>query len=41
VLSDPCHHPLPTQNGPTMQRGFSATAELLELNAMAGNKEYV
>ena len=29
VLSDPCHHPPPTQNLPTLQRGFSATAELL------------
>ena len=29
TVTDPRHHPPPTQNWPTLQRGFSASAELL------------
>jgi len=40
-LSDPRHDPPPTRNWPILQHGFSATAELLVLNAVASNKKYV
>ena len=34
TVTDPRHHPPPTQNWPTLQRGFSATAELLVLTVL-------